>query len=155
MKRTIQGYHLDEQQDWVAELDCFHGQHIRHKPPFTNRPWVATEQGRNGMLGETLNCVRCDRLELPEGLESYRATPRFDESSIPHGLLKEHSTKQGTWGIIHVLRGELIYQVFEPEVREFGLNPGSKGIVAPAMAHCVRANGKVIFYVEFFTKRMS
>lgn len=63
MERKIIGYHLDEHQDWVAELDCGHGQHVRHKPPFFNRPWVTTREGRDKMLGTRLNCVRCDSPE--------------------------------------------------------------------------------------------
>ncbi len=65
MKRTIVDYYKDENKDWVAELDCCHGQHVRHKPPFINRPWVEQQAGRDAMLGEELNCVRCDRLEWP------------------------------------------------------------------------------------------
>jgi hypothetical protein len=60
MKRKITGYHLDDHMDWVAELECHHGQHVRHDPPFINRPWVATEQGRESKLGEHLNCKKCD-----------------------------------------------------------------------------------------------
>jgi tellurite methyltransferase len=63
MKRPITGYHRDEQGDWVAELSCGHGQHVRHKPPFTLRPWVETAAGRDSMLGTELDCVRCDRGE--------------------------------------------------------------------------------------------
>jgi tellurite methyltransferase len=68
MERTITGFHLDEHNDWVAELDCGHMQHTRHKPPFFNRPWTETQTGRDSMLGTTLDCLRCDRLEFPEGL---------------------------------------------------------------------------------------
>lgn len=60
MKRKITGFHLDEFQDWVAELECHHGQHVRHNPPFVNRPWVITEDGRNSKLGALLNCKKCD-----------------------------------------------------------------------------------------------
>lgn len=63
MKQPIIGYHLDEYGDWVAELACFHGQHVRHNPPFINRPWVLTQAGRDSMLGHELNCVRCDQHE--------------------------------------------------------------------------------------------
>lgn len=59
MKQAIVGYHLDEHADWVAELACDHFQHVRHQPPFINRPWVVTEQGRNAMLGQLLVCKKC------------------------------------------------------------------------------------------------
>ena len=60
MNQSIAGYHKDEEDDWVAELDCGHFQHVRHNPPFVNRPWVITEVGRNAMLGHELNCKKCD-----------------------------------------------------------------------------------------------
>lgn len=60
MNRKITGFHLDEESDWVAELECHHGQHVRHKPPFINRPWVVTLEGRNNKLGDTLKCLKCD-----------------------------------------------------------------------------------------------
>ncbi|MBV34350.1 MAG: GNAT family acetyltransferase [Rickettsiales bacterium] len=60
MNQSIIGYHKDEEDHWVAELNCGHFQHVRHKPPFINRPWVVTQQGRESMLGEELNCKKCD-----------------------------------------------------------------------------------------------
>lgn len=60
MKQPITGYHKDELNDWVAELACGHFQHVRHKPPFFNRPWVVTQPGRESMLGEELSCKKCD-----------------------------------------------------------------------------------------------
>jgi len=63
MKRAIVGYHQDEINDWVAELDCGHFQHVRHDPPWKNRPWVVTAEGRQSKLGELLQCVKCDRDE--------------------------------------------------------------------------------------------
>lgn len=51
MKQAICGYHQDEQYHWVAELVCGHFQHVRHKLPFINRPWVISLSGRQGMLG--------------------------------------------------------------------------------------------------------
>lgn len=60
MKKPICGYHLDEHGDWVAELVCGHFQHVRHQPPFINRLWVETPQGRNSKLGLHLACKKCD-----------------------------------------------------------------------------------------------
>lgn len=60
MRRKIQGFHRDEQGDWVAELDCGHGQHVRHQPPWSIRPWTLTQEGRAGRLGTELDCTRCD-----------------------------------------------------------------------------------------------
>ncbi|GAW94934.1 MULTISPECIES: DUF3565 domain-containing protein [Colwellia] len=60
MKQAICGYHQDEEDHWVAELVCGHFQHVRHKPPFINRPWVVSLHGRKSMLGQLLKCKKCD-----------------------------------------------------------------------------------------------
>jgi hypothetical protein len=60
MERAIVGFHQDDQGDWVAELACGHNQHVRHRPPWTSRPWVTTAEGRQARLGQTLDCKLCD-----------------------------------------------------------------------------------------------
>jgi Protein of unknown function (DUF3565) len=59
MMRKITGFHQDEEAQWVAELECGHGQHVRHNPPWESRPWVLTEESRREKVGATLNCVIC------------------------------------------------------------------------------------------------
>lgn len=148
MKRKITGFHKDERDDWVAELDCHHGQHVRHNPPFFNRPWVETEAGRNEKLGFELDCVRCDRFEWPDDLVFSRRTRTFDETTVPAGLLKDHSTKTGTWGLVCVEHGELLYIAGDHRQT---LTPDQKGIVVPNMSHKVEAQGEVSFFVEFYS----
>jgi hypothetical protein len=60
MQQPIVGFHLDEENHWVAELSCRHFQHVRHNPPWSERAWVLTEEGRTGMLGFLLNCKKCE-----------------------------------------------------------------------------------------------
>ena len=60
MERKIVGYHQDDERHWVAELECGHTQHLRHNPPWINRPWVTTPEGREKALGSLLNCPKCD-----------------------------------------------------------------------------------------------
>jgi hypothetical protein len=61
MQRRIVGFRQDEAQDWVAELECGHAQHVRHEPPWQVRPWVTTSAGRTNHLGTMLDCRLCDR----------------------------------------------------------------------------------------------
>jgi hypothetical protein len=63
MEQPITGFHKDEENDWVAELQCGHNQHVRHNPPWMLRPWVTIEEGRRSRLGNKLNCKKCDRNE--------------------------------------------------------------------------------------------
>ena len=58
---TIVAYHQDEEQSWVAELSCGHQQHVRHRPPFAERPWVLTESGRSAKIGHRIACGQCAR----------------------------------------------------------------------------------------------
>jgi len=66
MKRKIIAFHQDEQQDWAAELECGHRQHVRHKPPWINHPWVVTPEGRQQWIGAEIECKAC-----AEQLDSY------------------------------------------------------------------------------------
>ncbi|MDZ7750444.1 MAG: DUF3565 domain-containing protein [Gammaproteobacteria bacterium] len=63
MKRAIVGYHRDDEGHWVARLACGHDQHVRHQPPFIQRPWVTNPGGRTAHLGTTLECLKCQRGE--------------------------------------------------------------------------------------------
>lgn len=69
MKRPITGFHQDDEGHWVAELACGHGQHVRHNPPLSNRPWVLTPEGRQPFIGYELECKLCDELD-PDYLDS-------------------------------------------------------------------------------------
>ena len=57
--QPIVGFHQDDDEDWVADLSCGHSQHVRHRPPWTLRPWVTNENGRKEHLGKVLLCRKC------------------------------------------------------------------------------------------------
>jgi hypothetical protein len=63
--RRIVGFHPDDEGEWVAELSCRHNQHVRHRPPFQNREWATTPEGRAARLGAELECKLCDEREQP------------------------------------------------------------------------------------------
>ncbi len=152
IQRVIVGFHQDEAQDWVAELDCGHGVHVRHNPPFMNRPWVVSEAGRRAALGQRHACVRCERLDWPEGLTAYKQTPEFDTVSVPAGLLKDHATRAGVWGRIHVTQGRLIYHVDDLDGCDLVLDAATPGIIVPTLRHRVTPLGDVRFYVVFYRR---
>ncbi|MBF6568071.1 MAG: DUF3565 domain-containing protein [Candidatus Binataceae bacterium] len=70
MRRKISGFHQDQHSDWVAELECGHGQHVRHQPPWQIRPWVTTAQGRHSRIGIELECRKCDEGAPPDAWSS-------------------------------------------------------------------------------------
>ena len=86
---------------------------------------------------------------LPLGYEAYRSTPVFTETTVPSGLLRSHRTAPGIWGLIHVLKGRLLYRVLDPP-SERVLDPKSvPGLVEPGVAHEVAPLGPVRFQVAF------
>jgi len=90
---------------------------------------------------------------LPADLEAYKRTGTFTETSVPAGLLKDHSTKEGTWGLIHVVAGRLRYRVTDArrELLDAVLSPDlPPGVVEPTILHHVEPLGAVQFYVEFY-----
>ncbi len=135
MKRRIVGFHREDDKDWVAELSCGHGHPVRHRPPYMNRPWVRTEAGRRSRLGSELNCLRCERLEWPEGLEELRRSPAYDRGSLPAALLEEHRTGEGTWARVHVLEGRVRLVLGQPVGQVLSLGPGEEGVVPPGVPH--------------------
>ena len=101
-----------------------------------------------------MTASRAPATRLPDGLVSYRRTPEFTEASVPAGLTRAHSTKDGVWAAIHVLDGELRYRILDErrERVEFLLGPGlPPGIVEPTILHEVEPVGPVRFQVEFFS----
>lgn len=60
MQQAITGFHRDDDLHWVAQLACGHFQHVRHDPPWQERPWVVTPASRDGQRGQPLGCRKCD-----------------------------------------------------------------------------------------------
>jgi tellurite resistance-related uncharacterized protein len=87
---------------------------------------------------------------LPGDAVAYKRTAEFTHSSVPSGLLRIHSTKDGTWAKIVVLEGSLTYRILEPAIEEVVLTPECHGVVEPTIRHEVVPSPGVRFYVEFY-----
>ena len=87
---------------------------------------------------------------IPSGYINYLSTKEFTEDTIPDSLLKRHNTKNGSWGKIVILEGELIYRILEPVEREMILSPDRPGIVEPQIYHKLITCGPVRFRIDFF-----
>jgi len=91
-------------------------------------------------------------MTLPETVRPYRRTDVFTEATMPAGLLKAHTTKEGAWALIHVLEGRLAYRIEDPRrlASKAVLTPdGPPGVIEPTILHRVEPLGPVRFYVEF------
>jgi tellurite resistance-related uncharacterized protein len=148
--RTIDGFHRDVDGDWVAELSCLHGQHVRHQPPFRDRAWVMDGAGRGARVGTPMECPLCDLAELPAGLVHVRTAGPFEAATIPAGLRRTHVVAERTWGLLRVLEGavELVFET-TPPVRHH-LEAGDEQPLPPGTPHLLRVEGPVRLVVDFF-----
>lgn len=92
-------------------------------------------------------------MPLPADAHPYRRTDIFTEATVPVGLLRAHTTKEGTWALIHVLKGQLAYRITDdrrPQTETTLVPGGLPGLVEPTILHQVAPLGPVEFYVEFF-----
>jgi tellurite methyltransferase len=150
MERAITGFRRDDRGDWVAELDCGHDQHVRHRPPFQQRPWVETERGRRERLGTPLACPLCDRAELPGALRLVRLSPDWDERTLPTGLRRTHRLAAGTWGRIVLREGRLRFTMAAIPPLEVELEgAGATQAIPPGVDHFVQPLGSVRLLIEF------
>jgi hypothetical protein len=60
MLSPIVSFSQDDCGDWIAHLACGHKRHVRHRPPFIERPWVASRPQRAAMIGVLLECGACE-----------------------------------------------------------------------------------------------
>ncbi len=84
--------------------------------------------------------------------EPYKVTPVFDEASLPQAIRSAHSTKQGVWGLLRVLDGE-VRLVFHDPAREVRVTPESPAPIPPQAVHHVEVEGPMRMQVEFFRER--
>lgn len=78
----------------------------------------------------------------------YKSTPVFDEATLPAALRREHRTKDGVWGVIRVLEGEVRFVVAGGA--ETILTPDRPGLVLPDQPHHVVPLGKMRMQVDFY-----
>ena len=152
MLRRIAGFHVDAEGDWVAELSCLHDQHVRHRPPFFDRPWVLTEDGRTTHLGTELDCPLCERAELPEGLVLARTAGPWDETTIPAGLLRPHRVADGTWVLLRVISGEVDFDLATDPPQDCRLQAGDVQPIPPVVAHHLTLQGATQLAVDFLVR---
>ena len=148
--RQVVGFHQDEVGDWVAELSCLHNQHVRHRPPFQDRPWVLEAEGRAGRIGGSIECPLCDRAEMPEGLTLLRVAGPWDRDGLPAGLRRAHRTAPGVWGLLRVSEGAVGFHMETDPPLDRVVEAGGTQPIPPAVPHQVRVGGPVRLSVEFW-----
>lgn len=150
MERRIVGFHCDTEGDWVAELDCGHDQHVRHRPPFQLRPWALEEEGRAAHLGTPMDCPPCDRTELPVGLRPAHRSAEWNARSLPAGLRRAHRLARGTWGRLVMVQGHLAFRARTNPPIDRSLEAGDGQPIPPGVEHEVEPDADARLFVEFF-----
>ena len=149
MIRRIASFHCDTGGDWVADLNCLHTQHVRHRPPFLERAWVLVPEERDQRIGSPMDCPLCDRAELPHGLRLARRAGPFDHTTLPAGLQRAHLVAPGTWGRLCVEEGSVTFHL-PPEADPGALIPaGASQPIPPGVPHRLGLVGAVRLSVEF------
>jgi tellurite methyltransferase len=150
MERRIVNFHVDTEGDWVADLDCGHRQHVRHRPPFQVRPWVLDETERAAHVGSPLDCALCERGEMPDGLRFAWRTAAWDAKSLPAGLRRRHKLGPHTWGRIVVEEGSLAYRASTTPPMARVIGAGRDQAIPPGVEHDVEPADDARFLIEFF-----
>lgn len=83
--------------------------------------------------------------------QPYRSTPVFDETTLPTALRQEHRTKNGVWGVIRLIEGELRLVLAE-NGSETILTPSRPGLLLPERTHRVEPLGRMRMRVDFYDR---
>jgi len=79
----------------------------------------------------------------------YGASPIFDRQSLPDSLRSEHRTKDGTWGLLRVLEGEVELIFLDPPSQR-RVTVDNPAPIPPQAAHFVKIAGPMKMQVEFY-----
>ena len=79
----------------------------------------------------------------------YKITPVFDEESLPQAIRHAHSTKEGVWGLLRVLEGQ-VRLVFADPPRTVEVTADRPAPIPPQDVHHVEFDGPMRMQVEFY-----
>ncbi|MEB2848053.1 DUF1971 domain-containing protein [Endobacterium cereale] len=123
-------------------------------------PQVAREmQARAKRIASRFSVIICGQ-ELPSlepqnivtSAAPYRISSLFNEQTLPRALLSRHALKSGTWAVVRVEEGSIVYRDLEA-LSSTTLTPEMPGLVAPEVAHSLELTGPVQLRIEFYDRR--
>lgn len=91
--------------------------------------------------------------ELPAGFEAYSRSLEFTPETLPARLQSAHMTKAGTWGLLHVLEGKMLYQLESPNTDSQIVSAGEYAVIEAEVLHSVKFVEAGRVFVEFFRKK--
>lgn len=87
---------------------------------------------------------------LPQGFEAYSRSPEFTHETLPVKLQAAHTTKAGTWALLHVLEGKMLYQLEAPNNESLLIAAGEQAVIEEAVSHSVKFIEPGRVYIEFY-----
>ncbi len=81
--------------------------------------------------------------------EPYRSSPVFTHETLPAALQREHRTKRGVWGVIHVLDGSIRFCPEDGGPAQT-VTPDGPHLIEPDAPHHVELIGPVMLRIDFF-----
>lgn len=69
--------------------------------------------------------------EMPEGLESYKRSPNFTPESLPAAFKSTHTLKHGTWGLLRVRSGAIVFTQDTTPSQTVLLRAGEQLVIPP------------------------
>lgn len=96
------------------------------------------------------------RFELPAGLDAYRTLGPFDAGSLPKGLLREHTLKEGTWARLSVRSGAIRF-IWDDAGHQEGaeiITAGTLVVIPPIVPHHLeKTDGDFELTVQFLAQK--
>lgn len=86
--------------------------------------------------------------KIPSNVSPYKRTSTFNEITVPKGLLQNHNTKSGVWGLLTVESGKIEYVIEDKEINI--LSSELSGVIEPEIKHHIKPLGEVSFFIEFY-----
>ena len=86
---------------------------------------------------------------IPANLVPSGSTPAFDQKTAPNALQEEHKLAEGTWGLLRVLQGQLIFVDLE-SLEETTIVADGQITIRPGAPHRVALDGPVQFRIDFY-----
>ena len=93
-----------------------------------------------------------DERRIPSGYKQYSETPIYDMSSVPSGLLKDHDLKPGTFGLLSVIEGSVVYFQSQQPTPLRIVGPSQDLAILPQEKHYIRLSEDARFKVAFFRR---
>lgn len=150
MEKKIVGFHVDEVGDWVADLECGHAQHVRHNPPWINRPWVLDREGRERSLGVLLDCLKCNMPAIPVSARQIDCSERIDQRVLVDQYAGVQHNNSGCWIKVAVSEGELVYQQVADNIKGYVIDTEFSAVIAPGERFSLSAKGAVLFQLHYY-----